>query len=159
MNSLLILLPLVLVGYSIYKQMTPRPVQSLDAELKRPLIFVGIGIVTATTWLLTGSTEVLVVSLALAGLSAVAGALRGATIPLTVTGGQVIRKGNATTLALWLGMIAVKVVVAIAVLQRAPSAGEILFFVGVSLGTQAAFTSRRATTLTTPRYPALHPVA
>jgi hypothetical protein len=158
MNSLLILIPVVLVGYSIYKQMTPRPVQSLESELKRPLIFVGIGIVTATTWLLTGSTEVFVVSLALAALSAVAGALRGATIPLTVTGGQVIRKGNATTLALWLGMIAVKVVVALAILQRAPTAGEILFFVGVSLGTQAAVTSRRATALTTRPVPGLYPV-
>ncbi len=74
--------------------------------------------------------------------------MRGATIPLRVHGDQVIRKGNATTLAIWLGLIGTKVAVGVLVLQRPPVFGEILFFIGLSLGVQAMVTARRADELT-----------
>ena len=153
MNSpLILLLVLAVVGYAIYKQMTPHVVGPLGSELKRPAILVIVGVVTSGSWLTAGDNAgvitVYVISAGLVVLSLVAGAMRGATIPLRVHGDRVIRKGNATTLAIWLGLITTKVAVGVLVLQRPPVFGEILFFIGLSLGVQAMVTARRADELT-----------
>lgn len=153
MNSpLILLLVLALVGYAIYKQMTPHVVGPLGSELKRPAIFVIVGMVTSGSWLTgtdtTSALTLYAVSVGMILLSLAAGALRGATIPLRVHGDEVVRKGNATTLAIWIGLIVTKVAVGVLVLQRPPVFGEILFFIGLSLGVQALVTARRADELT-----------
>lgn len=152
MNSpLILLLVLALIGYAIYKQMTPHVVGPLGSELKRPVVFVIVGVVTSGSWLTgtdtTSALTVYAVSAGMVALSLVAGALRGATIPLRTQGRDVIRKGNATTLAIWIGLIATKVAVGVLVLERPPVFGEILFFIGLSLGVQATVTARRAEAL------------
>ncbi len=57
MNSpLILLLVLAIIGYAISKQMTPHIVGPLGSELKRPAIFVIVGVVTSGSWLTAGDS-------------------------------------------------------------------------------------------------------
>lgn len=156
MNLLDGLLILAAIAYSIYRQMKPQPVRGLTMVM--PLILIGYGVYTAflapnptglvDTRHLVASLLLLVVGLLVeAGL----GVLRGLSVRTwRAADGTVWRKGTVVTLGLWLALIAVRVGFVVAgsfLLHTEEPMAAILVGVGVTLLTQNAVTTMRASRL------------
>lgn len=134
---------LALIAWSVRRQLVAKPIAPLTEELRKPALFCAVGAGCLAVWP-GGSDPVGVLALSLA-LSVVLGVARGLLMPVYRREGVPWRKGNATTIALWAALVAGKVALAFATgVAHPPSFGEVLVFLGVSIGVQSAVTVARA---------------
>ena len=147
-SPLTILLAVTAVGYVLWSRMKGQPLKA-KRLLVLPAVLTVLGITD-----LTGSSAphltpkdiaFLVVG---AGISAVLGAARGATIELYPQGGELWQRYRPVTVGLWITLIAAKLIVmVIAGAARASAGGgtsSLLLTLGVSLLAEAAIVGPRA---------------
>jgi peptidoglycan/LPS O-acetylase OafA/YrhL len=143
-----ILLVVAAVGYVLWSRMQGRPLK-LRRMLLLPVVLVVLGIVDLTgssaPHLTSKDIAFLVVSLA---LSIVLGAARGATIELYPKQGELWQRYRKSTVALWIALIAAKLILIAIASAAGASAGSgtstLLLTLGVSLLAEAAIVVPRA---------------
>ncbi len=153
MTALLILL--IVVPWSIWRQMHARPV-TVKGLVKLPLIFAAAAAVFGLTEHAHPVTEAVVIYNAACAVLAIAfGAWRGAHLSIWYEGDTAIQRGNHTTLTLWIAMIAIKialgVVAAVTGWIPAEGAAAVLGFFALTMAIQNLAVARR--TLWAPRAP------
>jgi hypothetical protein len=136
-----------LIVWSLSRQMSEHAV-TREGLIKLPLIFAGIGLIALNaTDVPHGSLAVAEVAVSVA-LSVGLGLVRGALMPTWQDDqGQWMTKGNRTTIALWVGLIAVKFVIgaigSITGLYTSTGSGEIFLILGLSFAAQNYILARR----------------
>jgi hypothetical protein len=139
-----ILLAVAAIGYVLWSRMKGQPLQA-KRLLVLPVVLTVLGATDLTGHLTPKDTAFLVAS---AGISAVLGAARGATIQLYAKDGELWQRYRPVTVGLWLTLIAGKLIMmAVAHLAGASAGGGsngLLLTLGVSLLAEAAIVGPRA---------------
>ena len=153
MTALLILL--IVVPWSIWRQMHARPV-TVEGLVKLPLIFAVAAAIFALTEQLHTPTEAVVIYNAACAVLAIGfGAWRGAHVSIWSEDDTAIQRGNRTTLTLWIAMIVLKIalgtVAAVTGWIPAEGAAAVLGFFALTMAIQNLAVARR--TLWAPRAP------
>jgi hypothetical protein len=146
MTALLILL--VLVPWSIARQMRARPVTPAGL-VKLPAISAAVGILGFGTGAIPGDGPAVAYLGASLALSVGLGLWRGAVIPMwRGPDGATLVQGNRVTLALWVALIATKVALGTAAsisgVFPGQHAGEIFVFIAISFAAQNLVVAGRA---------------
>jgi hypothetical protein len=147
-SPLTILLVVAAVGYVLWSRMQGRPLK-LRRMLVLPAVLVVLGIVDLTgssaPHLTSKDIAFLVISVV---LSVVLGAARGATIELYPQQGELWQRYRRSTVALWIALIAAKLILIGIASAAGASAGSgtstLLLTLGVSLLAEAAIVAPRA---------------
>ena len=147
-SPLTIVLAVAAVGYVLWSRMKGQPLQARRL-LVLPVVLTVLGITD-----LTGSSAPHLTPkdigflAASAGLSAVLGAARGATIELYPQGGELWQRYRPATVGLWITLIAAKLILMVIADAAHASAGggtsSLLLALGVSLLAEAAIVGPRA---------------
>jgi hypothetical protein len=146
-SPLTIVLAVAAVGYVLWSRMKGQPLKA-KRLLLLPAALVVLGIAN-----LTGSSaphltpEDAGFLAASAGLAAVLGAARGATIELYPRGGELWQRYRPVTVGLWITLIATKLILTVAAGAVHASAGgtsSLLLTLGISLLAEAAIVGPRA---------------
>jgi hypothetical protein len=145
MSVLLVLL--VLVPWSIYRQMQVNPITQ-SGLVKLPLIFAAIGILGFGLGAIPTDGPALTYLAASVALSVALGIWRGAIIPIwTDAQGQTVTQGNRATLSLWILLLATKIVMgtvaSITGWFPGEHAGEIFVFIALSFAAQNLVVAKR----------------
>jgi hypothetical protein len=153
MTALLIML--IVVPWSIWRQMHARPV-TVNGLVKLPLLFAAAAAVFGLTDHVHTITSAEVIYNAACAVVAIAfGAWRGAHLSIWHEGDTAMQRGNRTTLTLWIAMIALKIalgtVAAVTGWIPAEGAEAVLGFFALTMAIQNLVVARR--TLWAPRAP------
>jgi len=147
-SPLTIVLAVAAVGWVLWSRMKGQPLQAKRLlVLPAALTVLGITDLTGSSapHLTAKDIGFLVVGV---GLSAVLGAARGATIELYPHGGELWQRYRPATVALWITLIAAKLIVMVIAAAGHASAGggtsSLLLALGVSLLAEAAIVAPRA---------------
>jgi hypothetical protein len=136
-----------LLGWSLSRQMREHAV-TREGLIKLPLIFGGIGLLSLSASDMPHGSLAVVEVIVSVGLSVGLGMVRGALMP-TWRGeaGQWMTRGNRTTIALWVGLVASKFVIgaigSITGLYSSTGTGEIFLILGLSFAAQNYILARR----------------
>jgi hypothetical protein len=147
-SPLTILLAVAAVGYMLWSRMKGQPLQAKKL-LVMPAILMVLGVTD-----LTGSSaphltaKDIAFLVASAGISAVLGAARGATIELYPSQGELWQRYRPVTAGLWLALIAAKLILMVIAGAAGASAGggtsTLLLSLGISMLCEAAIVGPRA---------------
>jgi hypothetical protein len=145
---LTILLVLAAIGYVLWSRMKGQPLK-VKRLLVLPVVLTVIGITDLTgssaPHLTSKDIAFLVASVA---ISVVLGAARGATIELYPQQGELWQRYRASTVGLWIALIATKLILTVVANGAGASAGggtkSLLLSLGVSLLAEAAMVAPRA---------------
>ncbi len=145
MTVLLVLL--VLVPWSIWRQMHVNDVTP-SGLVKLPLIFAAIGILGFGLGSIPTDGPAVAYLAVSVGVSVALGIWRGVILPVwTNAQGQLVSQGNRATLALWIVLLATKVVMgtvaSITGWFPGEHAGEIFLFIALSFAAQNVVVARR----------------
>jgi hypothetical protein len=147
-SPLTIVLAVAAVGYVIWSRMKGQPLKA-KRLLVLPVVLTILGITDLTGSSAPHLTAKDIGFLAVAvGLAAVLGAARGATIELYPHGGELWQRYRPATVALWITLIAAKLILLVIAGAAHASAGggtnSLLLALGVSLLAEAAIVGPRA---------------
>jgi hypothetical protein len=147
-SPITILLAVAAVGWMLWSHMKGQPLQARRL-LVLPVVLVVLGITDLTGSSAPHLTPKDITFLVIgAGISAVLGAARGATIELYPRQGELWQRYRPVTIGLWIALIATKVVLMVSASAAGASAGggtsSLLFSLGVSLLAEAAIVGPRA---------------
>ena len=147
-SPLTIVLAVAAVGWVLWSRMKGQPLQA-KRLLVLPVVLTVLGITELTGSLAPHLTANDIGFLVLgAGLSAVLGAARGATIELYPLGGELWQRYRPATVALWITLIAARLIVMVIAGAAHASAGggtsSLLLTLGLSLLAEAAIVAPRA---------------
>ena len=149
MSPVEIVLILVLVGYAIFRQ-TQRHEVVREHRFKLAIIYGAVGLLTGALQFPHRAAELAVIGASLL-LSAAVGLARGRLTPVWVEDGRVHAQGNAMTVGLFLGMVAVKFALGTwAWFQGYTDTGNfgiILLMIGIMVAFQAEIIWRRGRAL------------
>jgi hypothetical protein len=147
-SPLTILLAVAAVGYMLWSRMKGQPLQAKKL-LVMPAILMVLGVTD-----LTGSSaphltaKDIAFLVASAGISAVLGAARGATIELYPSQGELWQRYRPVTAGLWLALIVAKLILMLIAGAAGASAGggtsTLLLSLGISMLCEAAIVGPRA---------------
>jgi hypothetical protein len=159
----LLLVLLVIVPWSIYRQMQVHAVTS-DGLVKLPLIFIIIGIIGGATRGIPTDAEALGYLLISFLLSVGFGVWRGFVIPVwRGDDGNWMSQGNTLTLMLWVALFATKIAMGVigSVTDIFPGehAGEIFMAIGISFAVQNFIVANRTIWNNDAAAPAARPTA
>jgi hypothetical protein len=139
-----ILLAVAAIGYVLWSRTKGQPLQA-KRLLILPVVLTVLGASDLTGHLTPKDIAFLVAG---AGISAVLGAARGATIQLYANGGELWQRYRPATVGLWILLIVFKLIMMAAAHFAGASAGggsnALLFTLGVSLLAEAAIVGPRA---------------
>jgi hypothetical protein len=143
-----ILIILAMVGYAIYKQTQVAEVKA-GGRFKLAIIYAVVGIAVGGFALPHGPAAIGLLVLSLA-LSAVCGVARGRLTRIWVENGQVLRRGTAVTVGLFLGLVAVKFGIGtyeyFAGIKDA-GFGDVMLMIAIMVAAQAEIVYQRAQAL------------
>ena len=147
-SPITILLAVAAVGWMLWSRMKGQPLQARRL-LVLPVVLVVLGITDLTGSSAPHLTPKDITFLVIgAGISAVLGAARGATIELYPRQGELWQRYRPVTIGLWIALIATKVVLMVIASAAGASAGggtsSLLLSLGVSLLAEAAIVGPRA---------------
>ena len=147
-SPLTILLAVAAVGWVLWSRMKGQPLQA-KRLLVLPLVLTVLGITDLTGSSAPHLTPKDIAFLVLsAGISAVLGAARGATIVIYPQGGELWQRYRPVTIGLWITLIAAKLILIVIAAAAGASAGggtsSLLLTLGVSLLAEAAIVGPRA---------------
>ncbi len=148
--EIVLLFVLVLLPYSIYRQMQVNTVDP-GGLIKLPLIYIAIGILGfgVNTRDIDGGVGADVYVLASVAIAILFGVWRGRRIDVWRDESRSgwLQQGNRTTLTLWIAMILAKVVLgtvaSITDLYPGEQTGEIFVFIGISFAIQNVIVAQR----------------
>jgi hypothetical protein len=147
-DPLMILLAVAAIGYVLWSRMKGQPLEA-KRLLVLPVVLIVIGITDITGSSAPHLTASDIAFLAIGvGIAVVLGAARGATMELYPNGGELWQRYRLVTVALWIALIAAKLVLAAIAGVSGASAGagtnSLLLTLGVSLLAEAAIVALRA---------------
>lgn len=151
MSAIEIIAILALVAWSVYRQTRTTPVTA-ESRFKMAIIYAVAGLIVGGFDRPSGPAGYGMIVIGLA-LSLVVGLLRGRlTRVWSDPEGRVFSQGTSVTLALFLGLIAVKfglgAVAYFAHIDDGAGFGEVLIMIAIMIAVQAQIVYRRAETLT-----------
>ncbi len=143
---------LAMTAYAIYQQTITREVTA-KGRFKMAVIYTVIGVAVGGFMLPAGALGWGLLFLSLA-VSAVVGVIRGRRTDVWMQpDGRVVRKGNAVTITLFLGLIAAKFALGtlayFAHVSDGAGFGEIMVMIAIMIAVQAEIVYRRSQTLLT----------
>ena len=148
-----ILIALLVVAVVCVRQLRTSPIREERGLVLYVLVF-ALGVLQTVTFLKNHSIGATVLALVLASLiiGLGLGALRGRLVHLWRADGQLLRRGNAWTIALWVIGLAIHLSIDLVGAGLDKSAGgfassTILLYIGLALGAQRFVLLRRAKTL------------
>jgi hypothetical protein len=148
-----ILIALLVVAVVCVRQLRTSPIREERGLVLYVLVF-ALGVLQAVTFLKNHSIGATVLALVLASLiiGLGLGALRGRLVHLWRADGQLLRRGNAWTIALWVIGLAIHLSIDLvgAGLDKSAegfASSTILLYIGLALGAQRFVLLRRAKTL------------
>jgi hypothetical protein len=153
MSAVEILAILALTGWAIYRQTIVAEVSPGLGRFKMALIYAGVGLVVGGFDTPTGSAGWAFIVAGLA-LSLVVGLLRGRLTRVWADpDGRIWRRGTATTVVLFIGLVAVKFALGTLAhlwhVDDGAGFGEVLVMIAVMIAVQAQIIHRRARQLAT----------
>ena len=141
---------LAMTAYAIYKQTVTTEV-STQGRFRMALVYGVVGVVVGGFTLPVGALGWGMLALSLA-LSAIVGVVRGRRTDVWMQpDGRVVRKGNALTICLFVGLVAAKfalgTVAYLAHIADGAGFGEIMVMIAIMIAVQAEIVHRRAQAL------------
>jgi hypothetical protein len=147
-NPLIILLAVAAVGYVLWSRLKGQPLEA-KRLLVLPVILIVVGVtdITGSSAPHLNGSDLAFLGVGVA-IAVALGAARGATMELYPNGGELWQRYRLVTVALWLALIAAKLVLAAIAAATGASAGggtnTLLLTLGVSLLAEAAIVGPRA---------------